>query len=299
MTTNAGRWFTTFPIGGGVVVIAEPGYVTSYLVVGRDLSVQFDTGLGLFDISAEVARHTRTPVLAVNSHEHLDHCGGNRFFSQVGGHPLLASLLPGVGDHEGAVQWLRDYSRDISAAYNVYRALDEEHFHQLDARMHLKAAPSDTELAQWRHSAIAPTHALSDGELIDLGDRSLEVIHCPGHSPASLALFDPGSGTLLAGDALIAGVSFAHLPGADAVQFARSVDMLRQRTSGRLSRVLVPHSLRFCMPPDFLDEVAQGWQQVGEGARTWRAWSDMFGIKCLRTDFDRFSITLPYRKDQN
>ncbi len=296
------RWFSSFPIGDGVVVIAEPGYVTSYLLLGRDLSVLFDSGLGIFDISAEVTRFTNTPVLLVNSHEHLDHCGGNRFFAEVAGHPLLAARGPRQADHETAVRWLGEYSREITEAYAAYRALDEEHFHQLDARMHLKAPPSESELAHWHHSPVVPTRGLADGELIDLGDRLVEVIHCPGHTPASLALHDTSSGSLLTGDAVIAGVSYAHLPGADPAEFARSAQLLLDRTSGDLRRVLVPHTLRFSMPPDFLDEVTRGWQRLhSDEAPAWRPWSDMFGIACQRADFDRFSITrpgtLPDRKD--
>ncbi len=294
----ADRWFSSFPIGDGIVIIAEPGYVTSYLLLGRDLSVLFDSGLGIFDISAEVARFTDTPVLVVNSHEHIDHCGGNRFFDHVAGHPLLGDRGPRPADHEAAVRWLGGYSREITEAYAAYRALDEEHFHQLDARMHLKAPPTESELAGWRHSPVVLSRTLADGELVDLGDRRIEVIHCPGHTPASLALYERDSGTLLTGDAVIAGVSFAHLAGADPAEFARSARLLHERASGHLDRVLVPHTLRFSMPPDFLDEVVRGWQQMsGDEAPDLRPWADMFGIPCQRADFDRFSITLPDRED--
>ena len=37
------------------------------------------------------------------------------------------------------------------------------------------------------------TQKLNDGDLIDLGDRCLRVIHLPGHSPGSIALLDVGS----------------------------------------------------------------------------------------------------------
>lgn len=290
----ADRWFSSFPIGDGIVVIAEPGYVTSYLVLGRDLSVLFDSGLGVFDIGAEVARFTGTPVLVVNSHEHLDHCGGNRFFTEIAGHPLLGERGPRPEEHETAVRWLGEYSHEITEAYAGYRALDEEHFHQLDARMHLKAPPTPDELAGWRHSPVVPTRTLADGEILDLGDRRLEVVHCPGHTPASLALYERSSGSLLTGDAVIAGVSYAHLPGANPDRFAQSARLLLDRTGGGLRRVLVPHTLRFSMPPDFLDEVVHGWQRVSRGeAPPWRRWSDMFGIPCQRADFDRFSITIP------
>lgn len=41
--------------------------------------------------------------------------------------------------------------------------------------------------------------------MIDLGDRVFEVIHVPGHSPGSIALWERASGVLLSGDAVYDG----------------------------------------------------------------------------------------------
>ena len=45
------------------------------------------------------------------------------------------------------------------------------------------------------------TQRLADGDVLDLGDRCLRVIHLPGHSPGSIALLDIGSDrSLFSGD---------------------------------------------------------------------------------------------------
>lgn len=41
-----------------------------------------------------------------------------------------------------------------------------------------------------------PTRVLSEGDVIDLGDRAFEVLHLPGHSPGSIGLWDESSGVL-------------------------------------------------------------------------------------------------------
>ena len=41
---------------------------------------------------------------------------------------------------------------------------------------------------------------LEEGDVIDLGDRHFEVLHLPGHSPGSIALWEAASATLLSGD---------------------------------------------------------------------------------------------------
>ncbi|MEU1587845.1 MBL fold metallo-hydrolase [Micromonospora sp. NPDC005710] len=51
---------------------------------------------------------------------------------------------------------------------------------------------------------VAPVtlHRLLDyGDRIDLGGRVLTVLHLPGHTPGSIALFEEHTGTLYSGDA--------------------------------------------------------------------------------------------------
>ena len=39
-----------------------------------------------------------------------------------------------------------------------------------------------------------------DGEIIDLGDRPLEIVHVPGHTPGSISVLDRNQRTLIGGD---------------------------------------------------------------------------------------------------
>jgi len=56
--------------------------------------------------------------------------------------------------------------------------------------------------------AVCPapaTRLLQEGDVIDLGDRHFTVLHVPGHSPGSVALWEAATATLLAGDAVYDG----------------------------------------------------------------------------------------------
>jgi glyoxylase-like metal-dependent hydrolase (beta-lactamase superfamily II) len=44
-----------------------------------------------------------------------------------------------------------------------------------------------------------------DGDIVDTGDRSFEVMHLPGTSPGSMGLWEKSTGTLFSGDALYDG----------------------------------------------------------------------------------------------
>src|SRR5712675_792542 len=88
--STADPWFEVYKIRPGIFAIYEPHQleeVISYLVIGRDKAVLFDTGMGISNIQAVVAGLTKNPVSVVNSHTHNDHVGDNWRFDDVYGMP--------------------------------------------------------------------------------------------------------------------------------------------------------------------------------------------------------------------
>lgn len=62
-----------------------------------------------------------------------------------------------------------------------------------------------------------PKRFLGNGDLVEIGDLSFEVIHTPGHSPGGICLY--GEGHLFSGDTLFAGsIGRTDLPGGDMKQ---------------------------------------------------------------------------------
>lgn len=65
---------------------------------------------------------------------------------------------------------------------------------------------------------------LEDGDVIKIGEGELRVIHVPGHSPGSVALYDPQGGYVISGDALFDGsVGRTDLPGGNGAQLIRAI----------------------------------------------------------------------------
>jgi len=62
-----------------------------------------------------------------------------------------------------------------------------------------------------------PTDFLNDGDTVDIGDDvSLQVLHIPGHSPGSIALYSPAQKWVITGDVLFNGsIGRTDLPGGD------------------------------------------------------------------------------------
>lgn len=76
-------------------------------------------------------------------------------------------------------------------------------------------------------SDVEITDYLSDGEIIKIGNGELEVIHVPGHSLGSVALYDKADGFVIVGDALFNGsIGRTDLPGGD---FQTLIDSITNR----------------------------------------------------------------------
>lgn len=79
--------------------------------------------------------------------------------------------------------------------------------------------------------APAADRVLNDGDIIEVGELRLEVLHTPGHTPGGICLFaeDPEGGAphLIAGDTLFASsVGRTDFPGGDMTALRRSIARL-------------------------------------------------------------------------
>ena len=55
-------------------------------------------------------------------------------------------------------------------------------------------------ISDYRVKAAEPSTVLEEGHVFDLGDRSLRVLHFPGHTPGSIGLIDERARILFSGD---------------------------------------------------------------------------------------------------
>ena len=53
--------------------------------------------------------------------------------------------------------------------------------------------------------AFAPDRWLADGDTVSIGEQTLGVLHCPGHTPGHVVFFHPGARLAVVGDVLFQG----------------------------------------------------------------------------------------------
>jgi glyoxylase-like metal-dependent hydrolase (beta-lactamase superfamily II) len=197
----ADRWFETRDVSDGVTLVWEP-HVDPYLVTnvwhlrGRDRDLVVDTANGIARLRPLVEGLAGgRPVVAVATHAHFDHIGGMHEFDERWVHRGDAEEMAAVSDP------LRLLGADLSPAF----VEDMAQYGYEPASVLISALPEECfDVTAFRTQPSEPTRVLEDGDVIELGDRSLEVLHVPGHTPGSIALWDPAGGLLFTGDTVYA-----------------------------------------------------------------------------------------------
>lgn len=65
--------------------------------------------------------------------------------------------------------------------------------------------PADRELWALTHPDAAPSHDLTDGQVITVAGTDVHVLHTPGHTPGSVSFSVPDLAVVFTGDTLFAG----------------------------------------------------------------------------------------------
>lgn len=241
------HWFEVYRVRPGAFAIYEPHQyeeVISYLITGSKRALLFDTGLGMGDILKVVSGLTTLPVTVLNSHTHFDHIGDDWEFKDILGVNTPFTLRNEAG---GTHAQLRD-------------AVVPERF--------CGAPPAGFNPEKYAIPAFKITHFVKDGDVVDLGDRQLEVLQTPGHTPDALCLLDRKNRLLFTGDTFYAGPVFLYVPETNVDDYQHSVERLAKLVP-QLDLLLPSHNFP-AEKPAMLTRLAAAFQQVRSGKAKFR-----------------------------
>jgi glyoxylase-like metal-dependent hydrolase (beta-lactamase superfamily II) len=97
----------------------------------------------------------------------------------------------GHGDHIGALRELKDYSKAIICV------------HKEDHEMLGSKSKNYSEVVAGTGVEMSADRLLEDGDVLELGETKLKIIHTPGHSRGGICVYCEGN--LFSGDTLFAG----------------------------------------------------------------------------------------------
>jgi glyoxylase-like metal-dependent hydrolase (beta-lactamase superfamily II) len=178
------------------------GKVNCYLIEDEPLTL-VDTGpnsgKALDELGARLGErgHSIDDLeLIIVTHQHIDHLGLVEILVEHSGAQVAALGL--------AAQRLADFDEDA----------EREDAFAVDVMLR-NGIPEDVTVAlrtvsrsfrNWG-SQVTVTRPLAEGEMLEFGNRRLEALHRPGHSPSDTLFWDAERQILIAGDHLIAHIS--------------------------------------------------------------------------------------------
>ena len=196
-------WFTIDQVDDSTYIISEYRHweeTHCYLLIGSERALLIDTGLGVCNIYEQVRRLTDKPVTAVATHIHWDHIGGHKYF-------------PEFYAHEEELDWLNGkFPLPLQAVKNMVADRCE--------------LPEDFCFDGYSIFQGKPGRLLDDGDTIDLGGRTIQVLHTPGHSPGHLCFWEDEKGYLYSGDLVYEGTLFANYPSTDPQSYLTSLEKI-------------------------------------------------------------------------
>lgn len=147
--------------------------VNAYVVFNGNEGLIIDPGEASQDILDFIRSNSIEVKAIINTHGHADHIAGNAWFMKQTQAPLLI--------HELDAPYLNDPSL------------------HLGPQISLNIPP------------VQASRLLKEGDGIEIGEVSFEVLHTPGHSPGGICLYTPGF--LFSGDTLFkASIGRSDLP---------------------------------------------------------------------------------------
>ncbi len=228
------NWFTTEQIDTDTFAISEyahPEETHCYLLLGTERAVLIDTGLGISDISSVVRTLTSFPITVLTTHAHWDHIGGHRHFDTF-------------AVHEAEYAWLAEkFPLPLSA---------------VKTNLMQGALPTEFDPDTYQMFKGEPSFLLHDGDTFDLGNRTLQVIHTPGHSPGHCCFYEAERGYLYTGDLIYSGRLDAFYPTTDPLAFYDSVKKINALAIKRL----LPAHHRLDLPLDILPRIEAAFSSL-------------------------------------
>ncbi len=256
-------WFDVYRLGEGTYAIYEPNQFEEaicYLVEGTDRAVLIDAGTGIGDVTQVVDQLTDLPVSVVLTHEHYDHVGQAYRFDEI------------VAFEDSAALWTLRAGRDNPS---LRRYLTDEYL--------WKPLPEGFDPASWTIPSLVPTGYIHDGDVIDLGDRELEVIYTPGHSPGSVCLLDRANRMMWTGDLFFPGPLYAYSEDVDLDLYVASLNTIANLV-GDFDYVLSGHNDPW-VPSEVIPRVGEAFETIFQGGGEF---SESDGLRRYR--FDGFDI---------
>jgi glyoxylase-like metal-dependent hydrolase (beta-lactamase superfamily II) len=218
---------TVFEIGLGTYRIEMLGRINCYLLIGRERGLLIDCGFGLEPMKPMVDELCPLPYDVCITHADGDHMGACYEWEKVWMHPA---------DNDLAHDLLHvNFQRftGFRTTPNPMIILDEEEecgeFYRMDELDPITLEEKD----------LPEFLPLADGQIFDLGGRTVTVLCVPGHTNGSTVYIDSATRILFSGDAISQASDIKTVTAADG---KKNMERLLNEYGDQFDRVYPAHT---------------------------------------------------------
>ncbi len=195
------EYYTVVSLDPQTFAISEPHYWArniSYLIVGNERALLFDSGPGHRDIRPVVESLTHLPVTFLPSHFHYDHTGREGSFDRI-----AVVDLPHIRDQARGNELTLSWEQHLGSAEGI-------------------ETPTLT-IDEW----------IKPGQVIDLGQRRLLLLYTPGHTDNSVSLYDADRQIMFSGDFVSGPLAGALTPTSNLGDYLQTTERVLESTNSR------------------------------------------------------------------
>ena len=166
---------------------------------------------------------------------------------------------------------------------------DRDHIAGSSAFDSILMSPNE-EVLYRRHYNTGTIEAVQQGDIIDLGNRPLEIIDLPGHTYGSIAVLDCNNRVLISGDSIQDGRIYMFGEHRNLPNYIAGLTALSQYED-RFDTIYPSHST-FPVSPDLIPKLIEGAEQILAGQADGKE-IDLFGNAVMLYQFEYAGFLCP------
>lgn len=230
-------FFTHERVSDHIIRIRDLTQTAFYLIEGKNQSCLLDTGTGIGNARAYVDQLTDQKYFVILTHGHLDHAGGAEDFSDkdVYLHKADRELMKEKTSIEDRLEYLEFVTG------------------RTDIKKEMCAKTMDAD----------QTLPLEHGQIFDLGDITLEIIHVPGHTKGMCMVLIREERTILFGDGCGVSVLLLDEDASSVEEYLESLLELKTHEP-EYDKIIRNHG-SCTSPKELLDEVIKCCENILNG----------------------------------
>lgn len=246
-------WFDVDQIGDGTYQITEgEGHLPCHMFIIEDAgeAILVDTGLGIGDLRSFVRTIVDVEPRVLLTHAHWDHLGAAHQFDDI-------SINDWERSEDGRVA-----IDTISGEFTHRPSQFIENWLDLG-----KEIPDGFDAESYGIKPVNNVAPLAPGDEVGVGNRTLELVPIPGHSPGQLAVLDRATGICHGADVLEPGGDiYAHFQDSDIEEYCETIHrLITLRDEGAYDCLTLGHGGPICGDDlSVLDDVGAALAAVAE-----------------------------------